>query len=54
MMGVGRCLCLLLAYLAADGIIQKEVKLDGEVGLDCVCAVASAMERRFAPFVLLP
>ena len=54
MMRSGHRFCLLPAYFTADGVVEEEVELDGEIGLDSICAIARAKERRFAVLALLP
>ena len=53
-MRIGLRLYLLLVYFSTNCIVQEEVKLDGKVGLDGVCAVACAVEWRFNASALLP
>ena len=54
MVRVGRRLSLLFVCIAASHEVEEEVELDGEVGLDGVCAVACADERRLDSLALLP
>ena len=54
MVRVGRRLCLLFVCIAACHEVEEEVELDGEVGLDGVCAVARADERRLDSLALFP
>lgn len=53
-MGIRQRLHRLLVYFSVKCIVQKKVKLDGEICLDSVSAITRAMERRLITPALLP